>query len=66
MRSSYKRIGGYIQLVDERNCDLSIETLLGLSIDKIFIPSVPSPIPKVFIPARVWTRACSRDMARGS
>lgn len=44
MRSSYKRIGGYIQLVDERNRDLSIETLLGLSIDKIFIPSVANTV----------------------
>lgn len=44
MRSSYKRIGDYIQLVDERNRDLSIETLLGLSIDKIFIPSVANTV----------------------
>lgn len=44
MRSSYKRIGDYIQLVDERNRDLSIATLLGLSIDKIFIPSVANTV----------------------
>ncbi|MFH1009111.1 MAG: restriction endonuclease subunit S [Candidatus Latescibacterota bacterium] len=44
MRSSYKRIGDYIQLVDECNRDLSITTLLGLSIDKVFIPSVANTI----------------------
>jgi len=44
MRSSYKRIGDYIQLVDERNRDLSVETLLGLSIDKIFISSVANTV----------------------
>lgn len=44
MRSSYKRIGDYIQLVDERNRNLSIDLLLGLSIDKVFIPSVANTI----------------------
>ncbi len=44
MRSSYKRIGDYIQLIDERNRDLSITTLLGLSIDKVFIPSVANTV----------------------
>lgn len=44
MKSSYKRIGDYIQLVDERNRGLLIETLLGLSIDKIFIPSVANTV----------------------
>lgn len=40
MRSNYKRIGKYIQLVDERNKDLKVDTLLGLTIDKEFISSV--------------------------
>lgn len=40
MRSNYRRIGDYIDLVDERNKDLSIDLLLGLSISKEFIPSV--------------------------
>lgn len=40
MRSTYKRIGDYIRLVDVRNRELSVETLLGLSISKQFIPSV--------------------------
>lgn len=40
MKSNYKKIGDYIELVDERNKDLSINLLLGLSISKEFIPSV--------------------------
>lgn len=44
MRSNYKRIGDYIELVDERNTDLSINLLLGLSISKQFIPSVANTV----------------------
>lgn len=44
MRSSYKRLGDYIALVDERNVDLKVTTLLGLSISKQFIPSVANTI----------------------
>jgi len=40
MQSNYKPIGDYIQLVDERNKELKVTTLLGLSISKEFIPSV--------------------------
>ena len=40
MRSNYKPIGDYIQLVDERNKELKVSLLLGLSISKEFIPSV--------------------------
>lgn len=41
---NYKRIGDYIELVDERNKELKITTLLGLSISKQFIPSVANTI----------------------
>ncbi len=44
MRSNYKRIGDFIELVDERNNNLEIDTLLGLSIDKVFIPSVANTV----------------------
>lgn len=44
MKSSYKRIGDYIQLVDERNKGLQVKQLLGLSISKQFIPSVANII----------------------
>ncbi|OQA97066.1 MAG: Type I restriction modification DNA specificity domain protein [Bacteroidetes bacterium ADurb.Bin217] len=41
---NYKRIGDYIQLVDERNKGLQVKQLLGLSISKQFIPSVANII----------------------
>ncbi|KAA6336512.1 hypothetical protein EZS27_015328 [termite gut metagenome] len=44
MPSNYKPIGDYIRLVDERNKDLEVETLLGLTISKQFIPSVANII----------------------
>jgi type I restriction enzyme S subunit len=44
MRSNYRPIGEYIQLVDERNKGLNVQQLLGLSISKQFIPSVANII----------------------
>jgi len=44
MRSNYRKIGDFIQLVDERNRDLKVKLLLGLSISKQFIPSVANTI----------------------
>ncbi len=38
--SNYRKIGEFIELVDERNIDLRVTKLLGLSISKEFIPSV--------------------------
>lgn len=44
MKSNYKRLGDYIQLVDERNSGLEISNLVGLTINKEFIPSVANTI----------------------
>jgi len=44
MRSNYKRIGDYIQIIDERNKGLQVKQLLGLTISKKFIPSVANII----------------------
>jgi len=44
MKSNYKPIGDYIRLVDERNRDLKVSTLLGLSVNKEFIPSVANTV----------------------
>ncbi|MBR2297618.1 MAG: restriction endonuclease subunit S [Clostridia bacterium] len=41
---SYKRLGDYIREVDVRNRDLSVTTLLGVSISKEFIPSIANTI----------------------
>ncbi|MFY0712621.1 restriction endonuclease subunit S [Seonamhaeicola sp. NFXS20] len=43
-RANYRRIGDYIKLVDERNSDLRVDLLLGLSVDKKFIPSVANTV----------------------
>lgn len=40
----YKRLGDYIQQVNERNRDLEIKTLLGVSITKKLIPSIANTI----------------------
>ena len=44
MQSNYKRLGDYIRQVDVRNRELSVTTLLGLSIAKHFIPSIANII----------------------
>ena len=40
MKSNYKQLGEYIRQVDERNKSLMIDNLLGVSIEKKFIPSI--------------------------
>lgn len=44
MRAEYKILGDYIRSVDERNSDLAITNLLGVSISKKFIPSIANII----------------------
>ena len=44
MKSNYKKIGDYIRLVDERNNGLKVKKLLGINIDKFFMPSVANVI----------------------
>ena len=40
----YKPIGNYIRVVNERNTNLRVKQLIGLSIDKCYIPSVANVI----------------------
>lgn len=44
MKNNYKRIGELIELVDVRNRELSVDTLLGITINKNFIPSVANTV----------------------
>src|SRR5690554_4861522 len=44
MKSNYKKLGPYIQLVNERNTNLQVDTLLGVSIKKCFMPSIANTI----------------------
>ncbi len=41
---NYKRLGDYIQEVNIRNTDLSVDTLLGVSIQKVLMPSIANTI----------------------
>lgn len=43
-KAEYKRLGDYIREVDVRNRDLAVTRLVGLTIDKAFIPSVANVI----------------------
>jgi type I restriction enzyme S subunit len=40
MKSSYKRLGDYIQVVNFRNKDLENLPLMGLSVSKVFFPTI--------------------------
>ncbi len=44
MRSDYKPIGDFIQLVDNRNTELKELPLIGVTVNKIFIPSVANTV----------------------
>ncbi|SDQ23722.1 restriction endonuclease subunit S [Flagellimonas zhangzhouensis] len=44
MQSNYKKLGDYVQPVNNRNTDLKVETLLGVSIQKILIPSIANTV----------------------
>ena len=44
MKSNYKTIGELVTRVDDRNVDGSVDTLVGVSIDKCFIKSVANTI----------------------
>ena len=44
MALNYKKLGEFLRLTDERNSDLSITNLQGVSISKQFIPSIANII----------------------
>jgi len=44
MKSNYDLLGNHIQLVDSRNSDSLTDKVLGISIDKAFMPSVANVI----------------------
>ena len=44
MTSNYKRLGDYIRRIEEKNTELSVDTLLGVSMTKKFIPSVANTV----------------------
>ena len=44
MKSNYKKLGQYIQTVSVKNRDLKVTNLLGVSLKKVFIPSIANTI----------------------
>ena len=44
MAQNYQKIGDYITVIDNRNSDGAITNLMGISIDKCYIPSVANVI----------------------
>lgn len=42
--SNYKRLGDYIKETNVRNTDESVDRLLGVSIEKCFIPSIANTV----------------------
>ena len=44
MKSNYKRLGDYIQEIKVRNTEKKAELLLGINIDKFFMPSVANVV----------------------
>ena len=53
MESNLKRIGDYIEQTDIRNENLSVNTLLGVSIEKKFIPSIANTVGTDFTKYKV-------------
>ena len=44
MESAYKTLGSFVRLVDERNRGMTTTRILGINIDKYFMPSVANTI----------------------
>lgn len=44
MTAHYKKLGNYIQTINIRNRDLEVDTLLGVSVQKVFIPSIANTV----------------------
>ena len=53
MKSNYKRLGQYIRQVDVRNTEGKEENLLGVSVQKKFIPSIANTVGTDFTKYKV-------------
>lgn len=56
MGSNYKRLGKYIKEVNKRNIDLNDFPLLGVSVKKIFIPSIANTVGTDFSKYKIVKR----------
>ena len=53
MRSNYKQLGQYIRQVDVRNAEGNEDNLLGVSVQKTFIPSIANTVGTDFAKYKV-------------
>ena len=53
MRSNYKQLGQFIRQVDVRNVDGKEDNLLGVSVQKTFIPSIANTVGTDFTKYKV-------------
>lgn len=53
MKSNYKKLGQYIRQIDERNAKGKKDNLLGVSVQKKFIPSIANTIGTDFTKYKV-------------
>lgn len=63
MRSNYKKIGDFIKKVNDRNTELKVINLMGINIDKFFMPSVANTVGTDMSKYRVVKKgqfACNR------
>lgn len=63
MQSSYKRLGDYIREIKIKNIDLKATLLLGINIDKFFMPSVANVVGTDMANYRIVSKnqfACNR------
>ena len=56
MKSTYRKLGQYIRQVDVRNTDGKKENLLGVSVQKVFIPSIANTVGTGFSKYKVVRR----------
>ena len=57
MKSNYKKLGQYIRQVDVRNTEGTEENLLGVSVQKMFIPSIANTVGTDFTKYKVVKRS---------
>ena len=53
MKSNYKKLGEYIRQVDVRNTEGKEDNLLGVSVQKVFIPSIANTVGTDFTKYKV-------------
>ena len=56
MSLKYKKLGNYIREIDIRNKDCNIDTLLGVSVAKTFIPSIANTVGTDFSKYKIVKR----------